>query len=188
MSYSKISSILLYVVFGISILVVLFFYFGDNLINEEEFAAKVEQMDAPEQMTGPDYMQDLGQVKPASEDTSLTFMERMVYKKTDIALTWSYILLIIAAIFALAFPVARMFTNPAMLVRALIGLVVLAGLILGAYALGSDTALSITGYDGTDNRDPQVLKMVDTGLIITYFFLGLAMFSILYTEIAKYFK
>jgi hypothetical protein len=57
-----------------------------------------------------------------------------------------------------------------------------------AYMLGSDTPLNIIGYEGTDNKDPQVLRFVDMGLISMYFVLGLTVLTILYSEIARYFK
>ncbi len=217
MSYSKISSILLYIVFGISILVVLFFYFGDVLINKTEYAAKVEKLETPAGMND-EFITNTPAVVDSSaadsvavdgdsteieeapmvveevstpsepERVNLTFIETLVYNRTDIALIWAYILLIIAAIFAVIFPIARMFTNPRMLVRSLIGLVVVAGVLIGAYALGSDASLSIIGYEGTDNSDPQVLKVIDMGLFSMYFILGFALLAILYSEVAKYFK
>lgn len=217
MSYSKLSSILLYIVFGISILVVAFFYFGDTFINTKEYEAKVEKLETPGGLTDEQLMpqtptisdstiaadtsaiSDTTQVeqqapvavetiKPAPEPVNLTLMEALVYNRTDIALFWGYILLLIAAIFALIFPVIGMFSNPAQLVRTLIGLVVVAGVLFGAYALGSGTPLSIIGYEGTDNSDPQVLKIIDMGLLTMYFVLGVSLLSILYAEIARYFK
>jgi hypothetical protein len=123
-----------------------------------------------------------------AEEVNLTFMETLVFNKTDIALVWAYILVIVTLLIALAFSIAFMFSNTRSLVR---GLLVLAGaavLVLVAYLLGSETPLDIIGYEGTDNSDPQVLKLVDMGLISTYFVLGLVVLSILYSEVAKYFK
>ena len=42
-------------------------------------------------------------------------------------------------------------------------------------------------YEGKDNV-PTTLKITDTGLIVTYFLAGLAILSILFSEIVKYFK
>ena len=50
-----------------------------------------------------------------------------------------------------------------------------------------DTILKIPAYSGTDNV-PSVLKKVGTGLISMYILLGLAVLTIVYTEISKYFK
>ena len=216
MSYSKFTSILLYIVFGISILVIAFFYFGDKLIDTKEYEAKIEKLETPGGLNDDQFIQtpavsdSVASADSAAVDTTmalqrtpavekistpvqpvavnLTGMEALVYHRTDIALIWAYILLVIAAIFALIFPLIGMFSSPARLIRTLIGLVIVAGILLGAYALGSGRPLSIIGYEGTDNNDPQVLKMVDMGLITMYFILGLALLSILYSEIARYFK
>lgn len=228
--FSKIAQIALYIVVGISVLVIGFFYFGDNLINMDTYEAKIEKMSAPAdgsvgfnfqadlaetdtaavesdttatadtlaagaEETGGDMMQQSAPAEevsgPAEADTekvSLTFMETLVFNKTDIALIWAYILVAITLIVALAFSVGFMFTNTKSLVRGLLILIGAAVLVGVAYMLGSDTPLQIIGYEGTDNKDPQVLRLVDMGLITTYFTLGLIVITILYSEIAKYFK
>ena len=219
MSYSKLSSILLYIVFGISILVIVFFYLGDKLIDSTKYEAKIEKLATPGGLTDEqfipqtpafsdtvataDSLADADTTKVAlqapvkvekistptqPESVNFTVMEALVYNKTDIALYWAYILLLIAAIFALIFPIIGMFSSPAQLVRTSIGLVVVAGVLLGAYALGSGATIPIIGYEGTDNSNPQVLKIVDMGLLTMYFILGLALLSILYAEISRYFK
>lgn len=227
MSFSKIAQIALYIVVGISVLVVVFFYFGDNLINVSEYEAKIEKLNAPAggtefQFVAPveadsaalesdtaaignltqegaeDSLAAVAQeslpvaleAQPAAEveDVQLTFMETLVYSKTDIALVWAYILVVLTLLVALAFSIAFMFSNTRSLIRGLLVLVGAAILIGVAYMLGSDTPLSIIGYEGTDNKDPQVLKLVDMGLISMYFVLGLTVLTILYSEIARYFK
>lgn len=226
MSFSKIAQIALYIVVGISVLVVVFFYFGDNLINVPSFEAKIEKLNAPaggtefqfvaapevdsaalesdtmmggvteegvEDTAGTEAAESLPvveKVTPPSEkeEVNLTFMETLVYSKTDIALVWAYILIILTLVVALGFSVAFMFSNTRSLIRGLLILVGAAILVGVAYVLGSDTPLSIIGYEGTDNKDPQVLKLVDMGLISMYFVLGLTVLTILYSEIARYFK
>lgn len=232
MSFSKLAQIGLYIVVGISVLVIGFFYFGDNLVDIAELEAKVEKMNAPDEASAFDFAADMatevdstatetdstdlaaeevaegetpeGEAVEAvveeepvveelaetteAEEVKLSFMEKLVNKKTDIALGWAYILVFITLIIAIGFSVSQMFTNTKSLVRGLIGLVAVAILIGIAYMLGSDTPLDIIGYEGTDNSDPQVLKLVDTGLIMTYFVIGGILVSILYSEIAKYFK
>lgn len=229
MSFSKIAQIALYVVVGISVLVIGFFYFGDNLIDLEAYEAKVEQMGAPDEEAGFDFQQDLAETDTAAaeadtagvaepdtamaeegadtvaaaeeeiepvvdeveatvEAEDLTFMETLVFYKTDIALVWAYILVIITVIIALVFSIGFMFSNTKTLIRGLLILVGAAILVGVAYTLASDEALRIIGYEGTDNKDPQVLKLVGMGLISMYFVLGLILLTILYSEIAKYFK
>lgn len=230
MSFSKIAQIALYVVVGISVLVIGFFYFGDNLIDTEAYEAKVEEMGAPDEgEAGFDFQQDLAETDTAAaevdttdvaeadtavaeegadtvaaaeeeiepvvdeveatvEAESLNFMETLVFYKTDIALIWAYILVIITIIIALAFSIAFMFSNTKTLVRGLLILVGAAILVGVAYSLASEETLRIIGYEGTDNSDPQVLRLVGMGLISMYFVLGLILLTILYSEIAKYFK
>ncbi len=211
----------MYIVLGISVVVLLFFYFGDKLLDEQAYKAKVSQMENQSSMqTGFDFQQDMdtgmdttvaaegtmgdsmsadtamappvvAKIKPPAvkaEPVHLSFYERLVYYSTDIALVWSYILVFITALLAIVFPLIHMFSNPSTMIRTLIILVVIAVVVGGAYMLGSQTPLDIPGYQGTDNSDPHTLKLVDMGLISTYFILGLTMLSILYSEIAKYFK
>ncbi|HYW95374.1 MAG TPA: hypothetical protein VE870_07295 [Bacteroidales bacterium] len=226
MSFSKLASITLYIVLGISVVVIVFFYFGDKLVNEQAYQAKVTQLENQSNVqSGFDFQQDMGtdtvgqaadttaageaamadttkadtaaaapvveQIAPPAptpEPVDFTFFESLVYNKTDIALGWAYILFVLTAFISIVFPIIHMFSNPATMVRTLIILVVVAVVIGGAYMLGSDTPLKIPGYQGTDNSDPQTLKLVDMGLLTTFFILGLTLLSILYSEIAKYFK
>lgn len=229
--FSKIAQIALYIVVGISVLVIGFFYFGDSLVDMDRYEAKIEKMSAPadgsagfnfqadlaetdtaavesdttavadttaagaEETGGGDMMEESAPMEEVSapaeaetEEVSLTFMETLVFNKTDIALIWAYILVAITLIVALVFSIGFMFTNTRSLVKGLLILIGAAILVGVAYMLGSETPLQIIGYEGTDNKDPQVLKLVDMGLISTYFVLGLIVLTILYSEVAKYFK
>lgn len=217
MSFSKLPQLALYIVVGISVLVIAFFYFGDNMIDMDAYNAKVQKMNAANESSAFNFMQDLqtpvadsmaqemdsttvaaaegmaggesGQVaSEEQEEVKFTFMEKLVDKKTDIAIGWSYILVIITLLIALGFSLVQMFENTKALIRGLIVLVGVAILVGIAYMLGSDTPIHITGYEGTDNSDPKVLKMIDMGLISTYFVLGMILIAILYSEISKYFK
>jgi len=234
MSYSKIAQIALYVAMGISVLVIGFFYFGDSLVNTEEYEAKVAKLEAPADMmngytdqaqpvaeedttavadttaveevvtdstiveeladSAAAVVEDLGEsiaseVDVVEEETvRLNFMERLVYKRTDIALVWAYILVIITMVFSIVFPIINMIGNPKGLVRGLLILVAIAVLIGIAYAFGSGETIYIPGFDGTDNSNPRVLRMVDTGLIFTYFLLGMTVLAILYSSVSNVFK
>ena len=226
MSFSKISQIALYIVAGISVLVVGFFYFGESLIDVDAYEAKVEKLNAPDataynymqvteeadsltadvdslnlELTSEDVVADtedavIEEVLPVAEEVSepveetvkLSLMERLVHKRTDIAIVWAYILVVITLLIAVGFSLLQVVSNTKALIKGLIALVGIAILVGLAYMLGSDVPLDITGYDGTDNKDPQVLKLVDMGLLSTYFVLGMVLISIVYSEIAKYFK
>ena len=61
-------------------------------------------------------------------------------------------------------------------------------LVLLSYLMASGSPLEIIGYTGTANSDPSTLKMIDTGLFVTYILFGMALASILYAIISKAFK
>jgi hypothetical protein len=210
MLYSKIASYVMYVVLGITIPILILFYFGDTLVNTEKYQAKVQKIENPVQKsTGTNFAMDLQSadslatdsavvannqnvaktIAPAvAEEVSFTFVEKLVYYKMDIALIWGYILLVIAAITALVFPVVYAIVHPANMVRSLLVLLGVAVLIGVSYLLSSGETLYIIGYTGTDNSNPGVLKLIDTGLIFNYFVLGLALLAIVYAEVSNYFK
>ena len=146
----KIISIILYVLMGVSIVLVALFYFG--------------------------------KVVPGTEGTN---MEEPVI--TGKILVWAAILVIITAGLALIFPIINLVTNIKSAKRGLFILLGVAVLIFIAYTLASNEVLSIPGYNGTDNI-PGILKLAGTGLFTTYILAGLAVLSILYSEIANYFK
>jgi len=219
---SKISSIILYVVAAISLVVILFFYIGPRSVNIDELEARVQQlatqvMDDQPGTPAPaevDSIQvdtteiagdtvaiadvDSAIAAPVVQDISvdeidlrehLTTWELIVYKRTDYALGWAYILLAIAAIAAVLFPLISIVTDVKAILRLL---AVLAGaavlVILSYYVFASDSPIDILGYTGTDNSDPVTLKWIGTGLFSTYIIFGMALLSILYSEVANLFK
>ena len=106
---------------------------------------------------------------------------------TDEILMWAFILFIIAAAASLIFPLVYMIMNPKNTVRNLVILGFIVVLVVVSYSLASDQTLNLVNYSGPDNV-PQTLKRADTGLILTYILAGIAVLSILYTEVAKLFK
>jgi hypothetical protein len=108
-------------------------------------------------------------------------------KITDVILKYAYVLVIIAALFAILFPLIQLFLHPQNLKKVLITIGAVAVIVLVSRSLASDEILTLTGYTGSDNV-PSVLKNVGNGLITMYILLGLAILSILYSEIAKFFK
>jgi hypothetical protein len=212
MSISKIASIVLYVVVGITVPILILFYFGDSLVNTEQFQKKVQKIENPvDKSTFVDIAKNLQSadslantsdsssvverekaknvvLPQVAEEITLTYVEKLVYYKMDVAIIWGYILLIIAAITAVIFPIVYVIIQPANLLRSLLILIGVAALLGVSYLLSSGETLEIIGYTGTDNSNPSVLKIIDTGLIFNYFILGLALLSIVYAEIAKYFK
>ena len=87
----------------------------------------------------------------------------------------------------MVFPLINLVTNLKSAKRGLLVLLGVAVLIFIAYSLASNEVLEIPGYSGGDNV-PKTLKISGTGLFITYILAGLAVLSILYSEISKYFK
>jgi hypothetical protein len=188
------------------------FYLGENLVNTEQYQTKIQKIENPvEQSPVKSIAMDLQsadslttpadsaaiaaeevvaepEMPQAAEVVSFSFMEKLVYNKADIAIIWGYILFLIAALATVIFPLFYTIANPANMLRSLLVLVGVAALIGISYFLSSGETINIVGYSGTDNSNPAALKLIDTGLIFMYFTLGLALFSILYAEIAKYFK
>ena len=219
MAFSKLTKIILWVVAGISLIVVLFFYIGPKTIADYE--ALVDQVD--DALSGIDLTpvapltvidttlidsaaiaENIAAVQKAEEErlaapvvtetpeTSVKDVtsgwEYLLYFRTDIALMWAYVLILITLIAAITFPLIAVISNPKALIRLLLVLAGFAVMVVVSYLLASDTAMEIIGYDGTGNSDPGTLKMVDTVLFLTYMLFGLASGSILYAIISKAFK
>jgi hypothetical protein len=219
MAVSKLTKIILWVVAGISLIVVLFFYIGPKTVGD--YDAMVDRVD--DALSGVDLTpmapmpvidttltdsaaiaENIAAVQKAEEErlaapvvteTPETRVkevtsgwEALLYFRTDIALMWAYILILITLIAAIVFPLVAVISNPKALIRLLIVLAGFAVLVVVSYLLSSDTAMEIIGYDGTGNTDPGTLKMVDTVLFLTYMLFGLAVGSILYAITSKAFK
>jgi len=105
----------------------------------------------------------------------------------DMFIGWAYVLMGIAAIAALSFPIVRMFTRPKEAVKSLLSFAVVAVVVLIAYMLADDKVLHLIGYDGADNV-PGTLKFAGTMLWSAYLLLLGVIGSILYVEISKIFK
>ena len=173
---NKIVSILLYIIFGISVLIIAFFYFGENLIDEAAYNAKVTKLETSvddsysqtmtvmqEEAAADSLVSDTAAVKPAPVvpkipakpvEVKFSFFEKLIYNKTDIALGWAYILVGITLLLALVFPLIYMFSNKQNILE-ILGVLVAAALIVGiAYMFSSETPLYIPGFEGTDNSNP----------------------------------
>lgn len=123
-----------------------------------------------------------GKVVPGTEDTNF---EEPVITKT--ILLWAGILVVLTVVLSLVFPLINVVTNPKAAKGTLFTLIGAAILIFVAWILASDALLDMPHYEGKDNV-PKTLKLAGTGLFTAYILAGLALLSILYSEIAKYFK
>ena len=216
MAFSKLTRIILYVVAGLSLLVVLFFYVSPKTLDIDALEARVDEIMNPVDLTpvaplpavSDSTVQDSTAVEEAAPveessafvmaevtDTSginlkehLSGWEYMVWFRTDIALVWAYILILLTLIASLVFPLIAVFSNPKSLIRLLVVLAGAAVLVVISYLVAKDTPIEIIGYSGTDNSDPGTLKMIDTVLFVTYMLFGLALGSILYAIVSKAFK
>lgn len=146
---SKIITISLYVLMGVSAVLALVFYGGSDI--------------------------------PGTEGTPMR--EPVV---TDTILTWAFILVGVAIVAALIFPLITMVLNPKNAKKTLIGLGVIVVVVFIAWVFSSDEVLQLA----TDHKDnvPQVLKFAGTQLGTMYTLLGLAILSIFFTEIRSFFK
>lgn len=106
---------------------------------------------------------------------------------TDQLLYWAYILLGIAAVLAIVFPIVRLFTRPKEGLRALVILGIAAVIFLIAYAMADGTPLNLPGYNGSDNI-PSRLILTDVFLYVSYFLCILTVVAILVTELIKKFR
>ncbi len=105
---------------------------------------------------------------------------------TETILIWAGILIGLAALSAIIFPLIRMITNPKNAKKSLLGLVGIAVIVFIAWQFSSDEILPLA----TENPDnvPHVLKLAGAQLGTMYILLALAVLSIFYTEIRNLFK
>ena len=219
MAFSKLTRIILFVVAGISLLVVLFFYIGPKTLDYDALELKVENTLTPMDLTPiaqiPEVdtsltdsvaiAENLAAIERAEEEAAiaaaealnapapdlgevLSGWESLVWFRTDVALVWAYILVLLTAIAAIVFPLIAVISQPKALIRLLLVLAGFAVLVVVSYVLSNDKPIDIIGYTGTGNTDPGTLKMIDTVLFITYMLFGLALGSILYSIVSRAFK
>jgi len=219
MAFSKLTRLILFVVAGISLVVVLFFYIGPKTLDYDALELKVEEIQTPLDLTpmapmpvidtsltdSVDIAANLAAVERAEEEAAIAAVEALnapepdlgkelsgweylVWFRTDIALVWAYILIILTAIAAIVFPLIAVISHPKALIRLLLVLAGAALLVVVSYVLSNDKPIDIIGYTGTGNTDPGTLKMIDTVLFITYMLFGLALGSILYAIVSRAFK
>lgn len=215
MAFSNLTRITLYIVAGISLLVVLFFYAGPKTIDYDGLEQRVTEAQNPvdlspvaplpstdstaQDSTATETMEAAEEQSAFTVETTpdvsevnlkeiMSGYEYLVWYRTDIALIWAYILVLLTLIASVVFPLIAVFSNPRGLIRLVAVLVGAAVLVIISYAVSSDTPIDIIGYTGTDNSDPATLKMIDTVLFVTYMLFGLALASILYAIISRAFK
>ena len=100
-------------------------------------------------------------------------------------LYWTYLLIAIAAVSAVVFPVLFMIRNPKGIKKALVGIGAMVLVFLIAYLIASDEVLPKYEKYGVD---PSTSKQVGMGLIATYLFGLGAIGAIIYSAVSRIFK
>lgn len=108
--------------------------------------------------------------------------------QTDSLLYLIYVLFgfaVVATIVAFLFQFgSALKDNPGKALKSLAGVIILAAVVLGSWAMGSEKPLNIPGYDGTDNV-PFWLKITDMFLYSIYILLGSTILAIIFSSIKK---
>ncbi len=102
---------------------------------------------------------------------------------TNSMLTYGYILVIIAGVLALAFPLAFMITHPAKAKFVLLGVAAFVLILFIGWLLGSGAPMK-----GAEEMSAGGMKLVDGGLKAAYIFLGLTFAGIIFSEISSVFR
>lgn len=97
---------------------------------------------------------------------------------------WAVILLGIAALLSIIFPIIHFAANPKNATKAILGLAAVGLVFLVGYLM-ADTTPIVTAVSATnlDFSDPSVLRLADTGIIATYILFGVAVLSLLFTGV-----
>ena len=100
---------------------------------------------------------------------------------------WAVVLLGLAALLSVLFPLVQFILNPKNAVKALVGLATLGLVFLVAYFM-ADTTPIVSAVENADFSNPAVLRFADTGILATYILFGFAMLALVYTGVRGLFK
>lgn len=105
----------------------------------------------------------------------------------DSFIIWAYVLLAIASVLAIVFPVIFFALYPKNALKALVGLAGLGLVFLIGYIMADSSPMfSIT--NNPNFSDPKVLALTDMGMYATYILFGIAVFALLFTGIRSLFN
>ncbi|KQM08716.1 MAG: hypothetical protein AL399_05790 [Candidatus [Bacteroides] periocalifornicus] len=103
---------------------------------------------------------------------------------TEPILIWTYVLLAIAAVAAIIFPLIQVVRNPRNALKLLVSVGALGLVILISYLLASGDPIKVaTANSNPDFSNRTVLLTTDTGIIATYIMLGIAILLLAYTGV-----
>lgn len=104
-------------------------------------------------------------------------------------INWAIILLLIGAVLAVVFPLVHFILNPKNIAKVLVSLGALAVVFILSYLLSDTTPIvTATSALNPDFTDPNVLKLADTGIFVTYILLGVAFLALLLTGVRGIFN
>ncbi|OFY98249.1 MAG: hypothetical protein A3K10_17330 [Bacteroidetes bacterium RIFCSPLOWO2_12_FULL_31_6] len=103
-----------------------------------------------------------------------------------VLITWCYVLLAIASLVAIVFPIIAMVQNPKNAKIVLMGIVGLSIVFVIGYLLS--TGVDTIDGDGKLLATALEAKMSETGLIVFYIMGGFAIITVVYAEVSKMFK
>ena len=106
---------------------------------------------------------------------------------TEEMLNWTYVLLCVAIVAALVFPVIEFVTKPKQGIKNLLPVLGLAAIGAVCYYFSSSELLELPGYNGPDNT-PETLKWSEAILYLTYVLMVLNILALVVTEIYKKIK
>ena len=152
----KASYYALYAMFAIILIVMALFFFGGNATGDAVIAGVDPEMWQP------------------AQTVSLLYL---MYALFGLAVAAT----VLGAIFQFG---AALKDNPANAIKSLLGLVLLAVVLIVAWAMGDGTPMQIPGYSGTDNV-PFWLKLTDMFLYSIYILLFVTVVAIIVSGIKK---
>ncbi|WP_298071698.1 hypothetical protein [uncultured Bacteroides sp.] len=111
--------------------------------------------------------------------------------QTDLLIYWMYILFGVTVAVTLVAAIYQLVTNfidsPKATIKSLLGVVFLVVVMIFSWVIGSEQALAIPGYDGSENV-PFWLKLSDMFLYTIYILMGVTVLLIIGFGITKKFK
>ena len=119
-----------------------------------------------------------GKVVPGTKGTQ--FEEPVI---TDKFLILAYIYFGIAAILAIVFPLEYIITHPKKVKNVLLSILIFVVVLVIGYLMGSGQQL-----DANSDISTTTMRLVDSGLKITYIFLGVAFLGVIFSEVSSIFR
>lgn len=107
----------------------------------------------------------------------------------ELFIIWAYVLVVIAAVLAVLFPMIYFAANPKNAVKVLLSLGFLGVVFVVAYLMADSTPILTAAANAQESlSDPSVLVFADTGIISTYILLSVAVLALLFTGVRGIFS